>query len=93
LQADNDGLIRTRLSDPDSGRTVTQTFDKTFTQCIVYTPPHRQAICLEPYTCLPDSYRMRAAGCETGLQILQPGEQFEATLRIAVAESDAASAK
>ena len=63
---------------------MTQTFDTSFTQCIVYTPPHRQAICLEPYTCLPDSFRLTDAGHETGLQILRPGEAFETTVRIDV---------
>jgi aldose 1-epimerase len=84
FKPDADGLIRTRLTDPKSGRQVTQTFDGSFTQCVVYTPPHRQAICLEPYTCLPDSFRMMAAGNETGWQILKPGKAFETTVRIAV---------
>ena len=53
LRPDADGLIRTRLRDPSSGRTLTQTFDTSFTQCVVYTPPHREAICIEPYTCVP----------------------------------------
>jgi aldose 1-epimerase len=87
LRAESDGLIRARLTDPGSGRSLTQTFDKSFTQCIVYTPPHREAICMEPYTCLPDSYRMREAGYETGLQILEPGERFATTLRMSVTES------
>jgi aldose 1-epimerase len=86
LRAESDGLIRTRLTDQVNCRTLTQTFDKSFTQCIVYTPPHREAICLEPYTCLPDSYRMQDAGYETGLQTLQPAERFATTLRIGVTE-------
>jgi len=84
VRADSDGLIRTHLSDPASGRTVTQTFDRSFTQCVVYTPPHREAICLEPYTCVPDAVRLAQAGHETGLQILQPGECRETTVRIDV---------
>ena len=84
LEPDADGLIRTRLTDPVNGRTVTQTFDHTFTQCVVYTPPHRQAICLEPYTCLPDPFRMADAGYKTGWRILAPGESFETTIRIDV---------
>jgi aldose 1-epimerase len=81
LRAGHDDCVRTMLAD-DRGRSIVQTFDKSFTQCIVYTPPHREAICLEPYTCLPDSYRLRAAGHETGLQILQPGAAFETTIKI-----------
>jgi aldose 1-epimerase len=85
LQPDPDGLVRTRLTDSASGRTVSQTFASTFTQCVVYTPPHRQAICLEPYTCLPDPFRLTTAGFDTGWQILAPGESFEAKVRMDVA--------
>jgi len=84
IRPDADHLVRTRLADPASGREVTQTFDATFTQCIIYTPAHREAICLEPYTCVPDAIRLAAAGHETGLQILQPGEGRETTLQIEV---------
>ena len=79
-----DGLVRTRLADPASGRTLTQTFDASFTQCVVYTPGHREAICMEPYTCVPDAIRLAAEGHNTGLQVLQPGESRHTTIRIGV---------
>jgi len=85
LRPDADGLIRTHLKDPKTGRTLTQTFDATFTQCVVYTPGHREAICLEPYTCVPDAIRLSAGGHETGLQILKPGEKRQTTIQIDVA--------
>jgi aldose 1-epimerase len=84
LRPDAHGLLRTKLTDPTNGRTVTQTFDACFTQCVVYTPPHRQAICLEPYTCVPDAIRLAAEGHKTGLQILQPGESRQTTIRLSV---------
>jgi aldose 1-epimerase len=84
LQADSDGLLRTHLADPTSGRTLTQSFDASFTQCVVYTPSHREAICLEPYTCVPDAIRLAAEGHETGLQILQPSEHRETVVRLQV---------
>jgi aldose 1-epimerase len=84
IQASDDGVVHTRLMDPASGRVLTQTFDSTFTQCVVYTPPHRQAICLEPYTCVPDAIRLAAEGHETGLQVLKPGEHRETTITIVV---------
>jgi aldose 1-epimerase len=85
LRADADGKIRTTLADAASKRTLTQTFDTNFTQCIIYTPPHREAICLEPYTCVPDAIRLSAEGHETGLQILQPGQKFETAIQLRVA--------
>jgi aldose 1-epimerase len=84
LAHDNSGIVRTELADPNSGRRLVQTFDKAFTQCVVYTPPHREAICMEPYTCVPNAIQLQAKGVETGMQILQPGESFATTIRIAV---------
>jgi aldose 1-epimerase len=85
LRPDADGLVHTWLREPTSGRTLTQRFETSFTQCIVYTPPHREAICLEPYTCLPDSFRLTAEGHETGLRVLGPGEACETTIVLGVA--------
>jgi len=85
VQAAADGCVRTRLADSTSGRTVIQKFDSAFTQCVVYTPGHRRAICIEPYTCVPDAIRLAAEGHETGLQILQPGESFGTTVHLEVA--------
>ena len=84
LRPDSDGRLRTHLFDPASDRTLTQTFDTSFTQCVVYTPGHREAICMEPYTCVPDAIRLAANGLETGLQILRGGEHRETTIRLEV---------
>jgi aldose 1-epimerase len=84
VRADADGSVRTRLSDPGNGRTLTQTCDATFTQCVVYTPGHRKAICVEPYTCVPDAIRLAAGGHETGMQVLQPKEYRETTVSLRV---------
>jgi aldose 1-epimerase len=84
LRPDTDGLIRTKLTDPRTGRTLAQTFDTSFTQCVVYTPPHREAICVEPYTCVPDAIRLEAEGHQTGLQILAPNESRRTTIVLSV---------
>lgn len=44
-----------------------------FREVVVFVPPHRQAICLEPYTCATDAINL--AGADVGLQILEPGKQ------------------
>lgn len=78
----SDGRCTTRLFHPTSGRAITQTFDDAFRHCVVYTPPHREAICMEPYTALPDAFQLEKAGVETGLRILAPGETFRTELVI-----------
>jgi aldose 1-epimerase len=74
----------TEIHDPGSGRTLRQTFDRTFRECVVYNPPHRQAICIEPYSCICDPFRLEAEGVEAGLRILAPGDSFTAQVEIAV---------
>ena len=77
-----DGRVRTAIVDPGSGRTLTQTFDAAFRHCVVFTPPHRQAVCVEPYTAVPDAFALEAAGVETGLRVLAPGESFTGRIEI-----------
>ena len=72
-----------QIQDPESGLAMTIRFDDAFRECVVYTPPHREAICIEPYTCVPGAAAMddRAAA---GLRILAPGESFEARVEFAL---------
>jgi aldose 1-epimerase len=72
------------IEDPESGRRVVLSFDRAFRECVVYTPPHREAICIEPYTCVPDAFRLARQGIDAGLRVLAPGESFLARMAISV---------
>lgn len=87
LVFDESGWCHTIITDPDSGRRVIQSFDRNFTACVVYTPPHRQAVCIEPYTCVPNAIRLYSAGIPSGIRILAPGEEASMAVRITVATS------
>ncbi|MFQ3593215.1 MAG: aldose 1-epimerase [Gemmataceae bacterium] len=50
-----------------------------FREMVVFTPPHRQAICLEPYTCTTDAVNLAALGYDTGWQVLNPARDGPAT--------------
>jgi aldose 1-epimerase len=78
------GWCYTSIHDPKSGCTVTQRFDSAFRECVVYTPPHRQAICIEPYTCVPGPFALADRGIDAGLQIVPPGGSFTARVEISV---------
>ncbi|MEN0110895.1 MAG: aldose 1-epimerase, partial [Planctomycetota bacterium] len=67
------GVTTTEVRDPATGHAVRQTFDDSMTACVVYTPDHREAICLEPYTCLPNPFALEEAGVASGLRVLGPG--------------------
>lgn len=70
------GATTTELVDPATGHGIRQTFDGSMTCCVIYTPGHREAICLEPYTCVPDPIALASRGVESGLIALAPGNRY-----------------
>ncbi|MFL5339125.1 MAG: aldose 1-epimerase, partial [Gemmataceae bacterium] len=48
--------------------------DPEYRELVAFTPPHRQAVCLEPYTCANDAVNLQARGIEAGWRVLQPGQ-------------------
>jgi aldose 1-epimerase len=72
------------MEDSANGRRLVMTFDSAFATAVVYNPPHRQAISIEPYTCVPDPFSLAHRGIDSGLQVLAPGETFSAAITIAV---------
>ncbi len=77
-----DGLCRASIHDPGSGTRLRLLFDDVFRECVVYTPPHREAICIEPYTCVPGAYELQARGEDVGWRVLPPGEAIVARVEM-----------
>lgn len=71
------GATTTELLDPTTGQGIRQTFDGSMTCCVIYTPGHREAICLEPYTCVPDPIALSSRGVAAGLITLAPGASYK----------------
>jgi len=69
-----DGEVHCSVVDEKAGITVVQRCPDEFGEIVVYTPPGRNAVCMEPYTCCTDAINMQQAGHEAGLRVLQPGE-------------------
>jgi aldose 1-epimerase len=53
-----------------------------FREMVLFTPPHRQAICLEPYTCTTDAINLQQRGLDAGLRILSPGETWSGVVQL-----------
>jgi aldose 1-epimerase len=53
-----------------------------FREVVVFTPPHRRAFCLEPYTCTTDAINLQARGLDAGLRVLAPGETWSAVVQL-----------
>jgi len=80
----NDGKLTASIHDPASGRTLWETFGEEFAACVVFNPPTREAVCMEPYTTIPDPFSLREKGIDPKLRILAPGETFNASIEIKV---------
>jgi aldose 1-epimerase len=67
--------------------------DDDFPYVVVYIPPHRKAICVEPYTCVTNSVnfgdRLSPDGPPTGLWHLQPSEERTSMITTQVMPIDA----
>ena len=63
------------ICDPGARRSLKIAFDRAFRECVVYTPPHREAICIEPETCVPNAFELSRRGLDAGPTVLQPGER------------------
>jgi len=77
-----DGTRTASLHDPDSGRTMVLEYDKQFKHCVIFNPPHREAICIEPYTGAPNPFDLHARGIDGGLAILEPQASVEYWIRM-----------
>jgi aldose 1-epimerase len=64
------------VADPVNGRRINVDFGPEYRTVVVYTPPHREAVCIEPYTCVPDVFWLADQGHDVGLQVLGPGKSF-----------------
>ena len=72
--------------DPDAGCSLSLVHDENFKYVVVYIPPHRKAVCIEPYTCVTNAVNLGdslgADGPPTGLWHLAPGEVREASIQM-----------
>ncbi len=75
-----DGKAKATLVDQAAERKMTLTWDEQCRTCVVYIPPHREAICIEPCSIVPGGFGF--SGDDDGLQVLAPGESFEHRLSI-----------
>jgi aldose 1-epimerase len=55
-----------------------------FRELVIFTPPHRKAVCLEPYTCPTDAVNLGARGLDVGWQTLAPGQTWSAVVEFRV---------
>ena len=77
-----DGVSQCRIENRDTGHGMVMESDAQFRELVVYTPPDRNAICFEPYTCPTDAINLEARDIPAGVIVLAPDEVFSATVGI-----------
>ncbi len=76
------GKASVRLEGGERGLEIS--WDSSAPILILYTPPHREAVAVEPYTCLTDAFNLASRGVESGALFLEPGEQARTAMEIAI---------
>ena len=82
VQTEVDGVSRCVIENGDTGHGMVMESDAQFRELVVYTPPGRDTICFEPYTCPTDAINLEGRGSPAGVIVLASGETFSATVRI-----------
>ena len=55
-----------------------------FREMVVFTPPHRQAFCLEPYTCPTDAVNLQQRSLDVGWRSVEAGAQWTSVVEMSV---------
>ncbi|MCC6179949.1 MAG: aldose 1-epimerase [Chloroflexi bacterium] len=71
-----DGWFTSAVRDPASGRSVSVSSDAGFREHVVFAPPTRDVVALEPYTCLTDAFNLAARGLDVGEVVLEAGQRW-----------------
>jgi aldose 1-epimerase len=66
------------------GATLRISCSPAFREMVVFTPPHRQAFCVEPYTCVTDAINLEQKGIDAGWLVLAPGGTWRGVVEMAV---------
>lgn len=78
------GIVTTSLLDPAAGIEVTQVTDSIFRECVVFTPPGRPCVCIEPYTCVTNAINLEQQGFDAGWRVLPVGGEIRTWIEIHV---------
>ena len=70
------------ILDEEAGLQITLTSPPIFREIVVFTPPNRAAVCIEPYTCPTAALNLQARGIDCGWRTLAPGAEFHTWLDI-----------
>lgn len=68
------------LSHPQAKGKLRVLADPAFRELVLFTPAHRKAVAIEPYSCSADASNLAARGVDTGWRVLAAGAAWEAVV-------------
>jgi len=68
------------LSHPSAMGRLQFLVDPAFRELVLFTPAHRQAVAVEPYSCSADASNLAAKGFDTGWKVIPTGGAWEAAV-------------
>jgi aldose 1-epimerase len=68
------------LSHPQALGRLRVLADPSFRDLVLFTPPHRQAVAIEPYTCSADAANLAERGIDSGWKVIPAGANWEASV-------------
>jgi aldose 1-epimerase len=77
-----DGLRECGTVQGDPKLSLRLFYSPAFRELVAFTPPHRQAFCVEPYTCTTDAINLQARGIDAGWRTLAPGQRWGAAVEL-----------
>ena len=72
------------IEHPNGSRRLHLWASPSFRELVVFTPPHRRSICLEPYACATDAINLQARGVDAGWIVLPPHQTWRATVHLSL---------
>jgi len=80
-----DGWTEAGVIYPDSGLRLLVEASPEFREWVIFAPPFRPVVCLEPYSGTTNAVNLHFEGVDAGLVILEPGQVWDATVRFSLA--------
>ncbi len=68
------------LSHPNAHGKLRVLADASFRDLVLFTPAHRHAVAIEPYSCSADASNLQARGVDSGWRVLPPGGVWESAV-------------
>jgi aldose 1-epimerase len=74
LETEQNGDVACKVRDPAAGRSIRITSSGGFREVVVWNPVHREAVAIEPYTCVVTAFDVEERGFDAGLRVLEPNQ-------------------